>query len=96
MDKVQRLIWSELARLKKKGIENTKEGTAIDRDFTEIIYKIVSKSYQGTGLGLFISKSIIKAQGGRIWAKNNISEGKEDVTFSFSAQLLFLTLGKCI
>ena len=33
--------------------------------------RFVSKSHKGTGLGLFISKSIIEAHGGRIWAENN-------------------------
>ena len=41
-----------------------------------------TKSFKGTGLGLFISKGIIKAQDGKIWAENN-SNGK-GATFSFS------------
>jgi two-component system, OmpR family, sensor histidine kinase VicK len=44
--------------------------------------KFATKSFSGTGLGLFISKSIIEAHGGKIWAENN-SDGK-GATFSFS------------
>jgi signal transduction histidine kinase len=40
----------------------------------------------GTGLGLYICKSIIEAHGGRIWAKNNNEDGK-GATFTFSLPL---------
>jgi two-component system, OmpR family, sensor histidine kinase VicK len=43
------------------------------------------KGVGGNGLGLFISKSIIEAHGGRIWAENN-SDGK-GATFCFSIPL---------
>jgi two-component system sensor histidine kinase VicK len=43
--------------------------------------KFASKSYQGIGLGLFISKGIVEAHGGKIRAKNNRGNG---ATFSFS------------
>ena len=33
--------------------------------------KFASKSLKGTGLGLFISKGIIEAHGGKIWGENN-------------------------
>jgi signal transduction histidine kinase len=36
----------------------------------------------GTGLGLFISKNIIEALGGRIWAKNNTDGSGATFTFS--------------
>ena len=38
--------------------------------------KFATKSQRGTGLGLYISKSIIEAHGGKIWAENNIVDGK--------------------
>ena len=44
--------------------------------------KFTTRSNTGTGLGLYISKNIIEAYGGRIWAENN-SDGK-GATFSFS------------
>ena len=47
-------------------------GSGIDREiFPKLFEKFASKSEKGTGLGLFISKNIILAHGGRIWAENN-------------------------
>ena len=44
-------------------------------------YASKSDANTGTGLGLFISKSIIEAHGGRIWAENSRAGGS---AFSFS------------
>jgi signal transduction histidine kinase len=61
-------------------------GTGIGQDlFPRLFSKFVSKSSSGTGLGLFISKSIVEDHGGRVWAKNN-TDGK-GATFSFSLPL---------
>jgi signal transduction histidine kinase len=47
-------------------------GTGIDLELMPRLFtKFATKSYQGTGLGLFISKSIIEAHSGRMWAENN-------------------------
>jgi two-component system sensor histidine kinase VicK len=47
-------------------------GTGIDPELIPRLFtKFATKSYQGTGLGLFISKSIIEAHGGKMWAENN-------------------------
>jgi two-component system sensor histidine kinase VicK len=52
-----------------------------------LFMKFITKSeIGGTGLGLFISKSIVEAHGGRIWAKNN-NEGK-GATFAFSLPIV--------
>jgi len=58
-------------------------GQGIDQSILPRLFtKFASKSYKGTGLGLFISKSIIEAHGGRIWGENN-PDGS-GATFSFS------------
>ncbi|MGH9983273.1 MAG: ATP-binding protein [Nitrososphaeraceae archaeon] len=48
--------------------------------------KFVTGSQKGTGLGLFISKSIIEAHRGRIWAKNNDLDGQGTI-FCFTLPL---------
>lgn len=58
-------------------------GSGIHPDILPRLFsKFVSKSFQGTGLGLFISKSIIEAHGCKVWAENNL-DGK-GATFTFS------------
>jgi two-component system, OmpR family, sensor histidine kinase VicK len=48
------------------------EGPGIDTSIMPRLFtKFASKSDKGIGLGLFISKNIIEAHGGEIWAKNN-------------------------
>jgi two-component system, OmpR family, sensor histidine kinase VicK len=44
--------------------------------------KFATRSFSGTGLGLYISKSTVEAHGGRMWAENN-PEGK-GATFTFT------------
>jgi signal transduction histidine kinase len=61
-------------------------GSGIDPQILPKLFeRFVSKSFSGTGLGLFISKSIVEAHGGRIWAKNN--PGGKGSTFTFSLPL---------
>ncbi len=47
----------------------------------KLFSKFVSTDSGGTGLGLFVSRNIVEAHGGRIWAENN-ADGK-GATFSF-------------
>jgi len=56
----------------------------------KLFSKFVTNSPGGTGIGLFISKSIVEEHGGRIWAENN-ANGK-GATFTFSLPLNELTL----
>jgi two-component system sensor histidine kinase VicK len=64
----------------------TDTGSGINSEiFNRLFTKFTSRSYQGTGLGLFICKSIIEAHGGRIWAQNNnINEENSGATITFS------------
>ncbi|HYZ58029.1 MAG TPA: ATP-binding protein, partial [Nitrososphaeraceae archaeon] len=59
------------------------DGNGIDEEILPKLFsKFATKSFSGTGLGLFICKSIIEAHGGNIWAENN-SNGR-GATFSFT------------
>ena len=61
-------------------------GIGIDHEiFPNLFKKFITKSFQGTGLGLYISKNIIEAHGGNIWAENNKAE--KGATFYFSLPL---------
>src|SRR5215831_3455682 len=84
-----------VVRIERDKINNNSEtiivsvkdpGQGIDSAILPRLFtKFASKSYKGTGLGLFISKGIIEAHGGKIWAENNI-DGK-GATFYFSLPL---------
>jgi two-component system sensor histidine kinase VicK len=78
-------------RLDQQGGNNLSEvvvsvrdtGKGIDPDILPRLFsRFVSKSYQGTGLGLYISKGIVEAHGGKIWAENN--DGANGAIFAFS------------
>ena len=57
-------------------------GSGIDQEILSRLFtKFATKSQKGSGLGLFISKSIVEAHGGKIWAINNIDKG---ALFAFS------------
>jgi signal transduction histidine kinase len=68
-------------------------GTGIDSEMLPRLFtKFATKSDMagGTGLGLFISKSIVESHGGRMWgANNNNNNGQErGATFSFTLPLM--------
>jgi signal transduction histidine kinase len=48
----------------------------------KLFSKFATKSFDGIGLGLFISKNIVEAHGGKLWGENN-ADG-EGATFAFS------------
>jgi len=59
------------------------DGPGINPDIMPRLFtKFAAKSDVGTGLGLFITKSIIEAHGGKIWAENNLDD--KGATFTFS------------
>ena len=62
------------------------DGSGIDPEIhSKLFSKFAAKSDIGTGLGLFIAKSIIEAHGGKIFAENN-RDGK-GATFTFTLPL---------
>lgn len=67
-------------------IKITDTGKGIDNEIINRLFdKFVSRSEQGTGLGLFISKNIIESHGGKIIGFNN--ENGVGATFVFTLPL---------
>jgi len=78
------IITSKKEEKENKVVISVKDsGIGIHPDILRRLFqKFATKSYQGTGLGLYISKSIVEAHGGNMWAENN-SDGK-GATFAFA------------
>jgi signal transduction histidine kinase len=73
-------------------------GSGIDPELIPRLFtKFATKSYRGTGLGLYISKSIVEAHGGKMWAMNNYENGSTfdrrliGATFYFTLPLVSKT-----
>jgi signal transduction histidine kinase len=89
----------------KEEVNNKKEfvsvkikdnGKGIDKEILPRLFeKFATKSETGTGLGLYISKNIVEAHGGKIWTEinnnnnnnNNNSDDKEGAIFLFTLPL---------
>ena len=67
-------------------IKDNGEGIHPDMN-SRLFTKFSSKSYHGSGLGLYISKEIIQRHNGTIWGKNN-QDGK-GATFSFKLLVIW-------
>ncbi|MPN15919.1 Sporulation kinase A [bioreactor metagenome] len=68
-------------------------GTGVPEDVKNRLFKqmITSKGAQGTGLGIFISNSVIKAKfGGSMWYEDNPAGG---AIFGISIPLEYVTSG---
>jgi signal transduction histidine kinase len=64
-------------------------GHGIDSDILPKLFsKFTSKSFAGTGLGLYICKNIVESHGGKIQAMNN-TDKKGGATFTFTVPLRF-------
>jgi signal transduction histidine kinase len=67
-------------------VKTTDTGKGVDNEIINRLFdKFVSRSEQGTGLGLFISKNIIESHGGKIIGFNN--ENDVGATFVFTLPL---------
>jgi signal transduction histidine kinase len=71
-------------------------GSGIDPELMPRLFtKFATKSYRGTGLGLYISKSIIEAHSGRMWARNNNNNNNEfgfDLNRQLRGAIFYFTL----
>ena len=68
-------------------VKVTDSGSGIDPDIMlRLFTKFATKSHTGTGLGLFVCKSIVEAHGGKMWAENN--QDGIGAAFSFSLPVI--------
>lgn len=68
-------------------VKVTDSGSGIDPDIMSRLFtKFATKSHTGTGLGLYICKSIVEAHAGKMWAENN-QDGR-GATISFSLPIV--------
>ena len=70
-------------------------GTGIDSEvLPKIFSKFITKSFEGLGLGLYISKNIVEAHGGKIWAENdnNNKDGSIGAIFYFTLPLININM----
>ena len=84
-------ISTEKEKEKKYGkeviVKVTDSGSGIDPDIMSRLFtKFATKSHTGTGLGLYICKSIVEAHAGKMWAENN-RDGR-GAAFSFSLPIV--------
>jgi len=66
-------------------------GPGIDPEILPKIFsKFITKSFEGLGLGLYISKNVVEAHGGKIWAENNNNNknGNLGAIFYFTLPLI--------
>jgi two-component system, OmpR family, sensor histidine kinase VicK len=81
------MVYISAASKDRQALVSVKDsGAGIDVEIMSRLFtKFTRKSQTGTGVGLFISKSIIEAHGGRIWAENN--KDRKGATFTFRMPL---------
>jgi signal transduction histidine kinase len=98
-DKGEVVIKAERIKISPNNYSNSSEaivtirdtGSGIDPEIMPRLFtKFSTRSDSGTGLGLFISKAIVEAHGGRMWAQNN-PDGP-GATFWFTLPLADLTI----
>ncbi len=79
---------SEILVLKLKS-RSADQGPGVDRDIKDKLFdKFITKSQKGVILGLYISRRILEAHGGRIWieetnSNNSNNRGSTGATFTF-------------
>jgi two-component system sensor histidine kinase VicK len=83
-------IWTEQSDDKSQlTVKVIDTGLGIDDTLLMRLFtKFATKSDKGTGLGLYISKSIVEAHGGKIWAENNTDGRGATFTFTLPIQKL--------